>query len=146
MLVEMELREILRGSDPGIPIVLVEKGGRHRQFPVVIGQYEAIVLENAVHHEVLERPLTHDLILNVVHGLGGKIRRVIVDKLVESTFNGTFHGKLDIEQADHSSVWIDSRPSDAIILATKLGIPIFVEEQVLHQVHAEPTEEDEDVE
>jgi hypothetical protein len=149
MLVEMELREILT-TGPITAIVLSEKDGRERQFPIYIGPAEASALQLAVRKDILPpfaRPLTHDLILGVLEGLGATLRRVIVDKLVEEEGGGgTFYGKLDVERSDHSTVWIDSRPSDAIVLATKMSVSIWVDEEVLRQVGAEPPPPEPDLE
>ena len=138
MLVEMELREIIRGRGVAA-IVLGESHGRNREFPVYIDETQAMALEMAVNDEQAPRPMTHDLVLNVVSGLGGTLRRIIVDKLVTDELgNGTFYAKLDIEKNDHVSTWIDARPSDAVVLASKLRLPIYVDEDVLREVHARP--------
>ena len=81
MLVEMELREIIRGRGMAA-IVLGETHGEGREFPVYIDETQAMALELAVNGEQAPRPLTHDLVLNVVSGLGGTLKRIIVDKLV----------------------------------------------------------------
>ena len=141
MLVEMELREIIRGRDVAA-IVLGEKHGANREFPVYIDYIQAAALEMAVNGEQAPRPLTHDLVLNVVSGMGGTLKRIIVDKLVTDELgNGTFYAKLDIVRSDHSSAWIDARPSDAVVLASKLHLPIYVDEEVLREVKARPAEE-----
>ncbi|HNY28907.1 MAG TPA: bifunctional nuclease family protein [Candidatus Sumerlaeota bacterium] len=143
ILVEMELREILRGP-LSATIVLGEVEGGDREFPVDIDLHAATALEMAVNNEQTPRPLTHDLILNVVRGLGASLKRVIVDELRLDEFGrGTFHGKLDVEKSDLSTIWIDSRPSDSLVLATKLGVPIFVNEDVLNQVSVYRLPEDE---
>jgi bifunctional DNase/RNase len=151
ILVEMELREILRGP-LSATIVLGEVEGGDREFPVDIDLHAATALEMAVNKEHTPRPLTHDLILNVIQGLNASLKRVIVDELRLDEFGrGTFHGKLDLEKNDLSTVWIDSRPSDSLVLATKLDLPIFVNEEVLNQVSVyrmpeEETSPDEDSE
>ncbi len=143
ILVEMELREILRGP-LSATIVLGELEGGDREFPVDIDLHAATALEMAVNGEQTPRPLTHDLILNVIQGLSASLKRVIVDELRLDEFGrGTFHGKLDLEKSDLSTVWIDSRPSDSLVLATKLGVPIFVNEEVLNQVSVYRMPEDE---
>lgn len=138
MLVEMELREIIRGRGVAA-IVLAETHGQCREFPVYIDETQAMALEMAVNGEQAPRPMTHDLVLNVASGLGGTLRRIIVDKLVTDELgNGTFYAKLDIEKQDHASTWIDARPSDAVVLASKLQLPIYVNEEVLREVNARP--------
>ena len=132
MLVEMELREIIRGPDVGAIFVLAEKdeNGKNREFPIETDNFQASALELAVNRIKAPRPLTHDLVLNVIAGMGGELKRIIVDKLE----NNTFFGKLDIKQSDHSTAWIDVRPSDAVIIASKVASPIFVDEEVLKEV------------
>ena len=145
MLIEMELREILQGVDMEPLILLVEKGGGERQLPIMIGKYEVDMLRFAVFKERALRPLTHDLVLNVITGLGATLKRIIVDQISKQQGGGVisscYHGKLDLEMADQTRTWIDSRPSDAIILATKLGLPIYVDEEVLKSQDQEEPED-----
>ena len=126
--IEMELREIQIVEDMSRTqvIVLGEKEGR-RAFPIFIGLTEAVVMDLAARGEHAPRPLTHDLVLNVITGLGATLERVLVTKLE----NDTFYGALELRLSDGTTERIDSRASDAIILATKVQAGIFVEEQVL---------------
>lgn len=131
MLVEMELREI-QFFDVEVPwqrVLLQEKDGP-REFPIYIGDNEATFLEMAVKQKGIARPLTHDLLINMIRELGGDLVRVLVDDLREETF----FGKLVVRMGDGHEVLVDSRPSDALILAVKAGAPIFVEDQVLWEV------------
>jgi len=133
---EMEIREIQISEDPrDLPIiVLAEKSGT-REFPIFIGHIEARALEDAVivHPTFLpavpRRPMTHDLILNTIDGLSATFERVLITRLE----NGTFYGALELK-SENRIVRIDSRPSDAMVLAMKRKIPIFVEEKVLAEV------------
>lgn len=134
--VEMELREIQTSDNPHDHpiIVLAEKEGE-REFPIYIGPVEARALEDAVVGspmlaEHLRRPMTHDLILNCIDGLQATISRVLVTKLEKSTFIGA----IELRNNEGQLVRIDSRPSDAMIIAMKRRSPIFVEEQVLRDV------------
>jgi uncharacterized protein len=129
--VEMELREIQIVEDFSRSqiIVLGEKYGE-RVFPIFIGLQEAMAMDLAARGERTARPLTHDLILNVIDGLDATLSRVLVVKLE----NDTFYGALELQGADGNTKRIDSRPSDAIVIATKRQTPIFVEEQVLREV------------
>lgn len=131
MLVEMELREIQISENPSGHqiIILGEKGGR-RSFPIYIGFYEAYAMDIAVRGIRTPRPMTHDLIYNIIDGLNLSMNRVLVDKLE----NDTFFGKLAIENGQGKEILIDSRPSDAIVLAAKRQLPIFVAEDVLDEV------------
>ncbi len=139
MLVEMELREIQIVDDPARHqvVVLAEKGGS-RAFPIYIGLFEASAMDLAVHNQKAPRPMTHDLLYNVLDGLGAQLLEVRVDELR----NETFFGKLVIQRADGDVVLVDTRPSDALILAAKRNLPVFVDEAVLDEVCREDLSED----
>src|SRR5271154_3747522 len=109
-------------------IVLKEKDGE-RQIPIVIGFMEASSIKIKISGVDVPRPMTHDLMVNVMQVLGGKLERVIIDKLV----NNTFHAKLEIKSAKGDIRMIDSRPSDSIALAVRFKAPIFVEDEVLQK-------------
>lgn len=134
--IEMEVREIQTSEDSReLPIiVLAEKNGT-REFPIFVGHMEGHALEEAVlgrmtvYLGVPHRPMAHDLMLNIIDGLEADFQRVLITKLENSTFFGA------LELANRGEiVRIDSRPSDAMVLAMKRKIPIFVEEKVLADV------------
>lgn len=132
-MVEMELREIQIfqiEQQPWQRVLLEERGGRKRELPIYIGDAEAIFLEMAVKRTAVPRPLAHDLIQNLLHSLGATLLRVEVVDLREETF----FGRLIVRNSDGMVVDIDSRPSDALILAMKSGVPIFVAEKVIDSV------------
>lgn len=131
MLVEAELREIQIVDDPTRQqiVVLAEKNG-NRAFPIYIGLFEALAMDQAVHRRKAPRPMTHDLIYNVLDGLGARLVEVRVDELRSETF----FGKLVVEKENGETVLIDTRPSDALVLAAKRNVPVFVEEAVLDEV------------
>jgi len=124
-MVEAELaRIILNETDERQIIVLKESAGQ-RSFPIVIGIREAQAIHRGVHGLRHERPLTHDLMMNVLDELGVALERVIVNDLRDSTFFARLIFVRNGETFD-----IDSRPSDAIALAVQRQTPIFVEEKV----------------
>lgn len=129
-MIEMVLREIQRSHITPFNVVLLFEKDGERYFPIYIGSEEARATDNALYNRQAARPLTHDLIGNVLEGLGATLEGVLVDSLEQETF----HGKLLLKTADDRHVKIDSRPSDAIVLATKYRVPIFVSEEVLGQV------------
>jgi len=137
----MELREIQISENPSGHqiIILGEKGGR-RTFPIYIGFYEAYAMDIAGRGIHTPRPMTHDLIYNIIDGLELSMNRVLVDKLE----NDTFFGKLAIENGQGKEILIDSRPSDAIVLAAKRQLPIFVAEDVLNEVCREMSDDEEE--
>lgn len=126
-LIQVELSKIIideRRQDQ--VIVLKEKAGE-RQFPIVIGFLEASSIKMRLSGVQVPRPMTHDLLLATIEGLGARLERLIIDKLVSNTF----HAKLDIKTAAGEPRLIDSRPSDGVALAVRAHVPIFVAEEVL---------------
>jgi bifunctional DNase/RNase len=126
--IRMDLVKILiqERSDHQV-IVLKERDGE-RMFPILIGPYEAMAIDRRVKNVVAPRPLTHDLLNNTISGLGGVLARIVINDLQDNTF----YAKL-IVQTSNGDVEIDSRPSDAIALASLENTPIFVEEAVLEE-------------
>jgi bifunctional DNase/RNase len=127
--VPMELARVIisETSDQQV-IVLREKGGE-RSFPIIIGIFEALAIDRRVKHIDVPRPLTHDLLEQVIKAMGGRLTRIVVDSLKE----GTFFAKLHIER-DGRDIVVDSRPSDAIALGIRNNCPIFVDDSVLDEV------------
>jgi hypothetical protein len=140
MFIEMELSEIQMSEGVNHPqvIILSEKGGS-RTFPIFIGFFEASAMEFSIKGYKNPRPMTHDLIFNILEACDLKLVRVLVDELR----NDTFFGKLAIQNNQGEEVFVDTRPSDAIVLASKRNIPIFVHEDVLNQVSGPGEEEQE---
>ncbi len=128
-MVHMELSKIMitETSDHQI-IVLKEKDGQ-RSFPIVIGLHEAWAIDRAVKGITTPRPLTHDLICNIIDGLNAGVVRIVINDLR----NNTFYAKVVLVQ-NGSTIEIDSRPSDAIALAMQKNTPIFVARKVLEEV------------
>lgn len=128
-MVHMELSKIMitETSDHQI-IVLKEKDGQ-RSFPIVIGLHEAWAIDRAVKGITTPRPLTHDLICNIIDGLNAGVVRIVINDLR----NNTFYAKVVLIQ-NGSTIEIDSRPSDAIALAMQKNTPIFVARKVLEEV------------
>ncbi len=109
-------------------IVLKEKNG-DRQIPIVIGLMEASSIKIKISGVDVPRPMTHDLLLNVVDVLGATLERVLIDKLV----NNTFHAKLEIKSKEGEIKLIDCRPSDSVALAVRFKAPIFVADDVFQK-------------
>ncbi len=131
-IVECELAQVLITENAIAPqvIVLKEKGGA-RALPIHIGFFEAVAINRHIHGEEIIRPMTHDLMSVLIEHLGGSLKRVVVNDLVEDEEGGgTFYGLLVIEH-DGAQIEIDCRPSDAIALAVRAGCPIFAAENVL---------------
>jgi len=117
-------------------VIVLKEVGAERYLPIWIGPFEADAI--AIHLQGIQvaRPLTHDLLNSVITGLGAKVSHVIVDDLR----NDTFYARIVLD-VDGRQVEIDSRPSDAIALAVRAQVPIFVEEEVMEKAAIVPEEE-----
>lgn len=104
-------------------IILKETEG-DRRLPIIIGQFEAQSIALEIEGVKPQRPLTHDLMKNIIDSLGYNLTEIIINDLRE----GTFYAQLHIDGQE-----IDSRPSDAIALAVRYGVPIFVAEKVMEE-------------
>ena len=106
-------------------IVLRERAGE-RQLPIVIGLSEALAIDRRIKQHRVQRPMTHDLLANVIDALSGELEKIVINDLKEHTF----YAKL-VVRIDGEIVEIDSRPSDAIALGVATDVPIYVEDHVL---------------
>ena len=109
-------------------IVLREQEGS-RMLPVVIGISEVNAIKLKLSGVEPPRPLTHDLLLKTIEGLGGKLKEVVIDQLE----NNTFFAKLIISHNGKGEIQIDARPSDSIAVALRADAPIFISEEILDQ-------------
>jgi len=110
--------------------VVIEAGGRY--LPVMITGDQARSIQVGLSEETFERPLTHDLLLNVITEMGGALDRIVIDDLM----NGTFYAKVHAERYDsgeREEFVIDARPSDAVAIAVRTECPIEVSEEVMEE-------------
>lgn len=107
-------------------IVFKEKDGT-RYLPVVIGISEVNAIKMKLSGIKPPRPLTHDLLLEVIEKLGGHLENVVIDRLHQNTF----YAKLHIKSSAGKEIIIDARPSDSVALALRADAPVFVAEEVL---------------
>ncbi len=110
-----------------------------RRLPIIIGQFEAQSIALEMEGIKPPRPLTHDLLKNIIDNLGGTISEIIIDELKENTF----YAKIKLEISSMTNE-VDSRPSDAIALAVRTGSPLFVSEDVMKIASFVPSSEDPD--
>jgi len=110
-------------------IFLREREGR-REFPIVIGRFEAEAISRHVNERAMPRPMSHDLMVEIVQSLGGSIERIVVSRLEQSTFFAELH----VEDDAGEKRIVDCRPSDAVAVSVRCDAPIFVSEEVLRQV------------
>jgi bifunctional DNase/RNase len=128
--IEMELVGVRVELPTNTPIVLLrELSGDRRMLPIFIGPPEATAIAFALEKVETPRPMTHDLLKNLLDELGVTLERIVVTELHDSTFYAELH--LD---RGGEALQVSSRPSDAIALATRTGSPIYAEEEVLDEV------------
>ena len=125
MEVEVELSRIIINETSDQQVIVLKERNGPRAFPIVIGIVEIFAIDRRLKGIQPPRPMTHDLLANVIDGLGARIERIVIDDLRNHTFYAKIHLGID-----DRSVQIDSRPSDAIALCAALDAPIFVAEHV----------------
>ena len=141
-MIEMELAGVRVELPSNQPIVLLKEREGERYLPIWIGAAEAAAIALSLQGVVTPRPMTHDLLKNILEEVAVQVSRIVVTELRDSTFYAT----IDL-QRNGDSYEISSRPSDAIALAVRLATPIFVSEEVLDEASILiPGDEDEEVE
>ncbi|MBI4580575.1 MAG: bifunctional nuclease family protein [Planctomycetes bacterium] len=133
MEVRMDLARIVISETSQEQIIVLRERDGKRQFPIVIGLTEAYAIDRRVKSISTARPLTHELLANVIHEMDGELDKIVIHDLRDHTF----YAKLVIRR-DGRLIEVDARPSDAIALGVAGDTPIYVEEGVLRQVCEAP--------
>ena len=130
MLIEMKLARIIISEINDNQLVFLKEVNGDRQFPILIGIFEATSIERRVKNINRPRPLTHDLLVSAVDMLGGELESVVINGLREHTYFANLKVRHNGETLD-----LDARPSDAIAVAVTCDpqLPIFIDEEVLEQ-------------
>ncbi len=126
MEVRMGLAQIVISETRDQQLIVLRERSGERQLPIVIGLSEALAIDRRIKQHPVQRPMTHDLLANVIEALSGELEKIVVNDLKEHTF----YAKL-VVRIDGEVVEIDSRPSDAIALGVATDVPIYVEDHVL---------------
>jgi uncharacterized protein len=126
MEVEMRIRGLLLDPNTNMPIVVLKDVNSESVLPIWVGVFEANAIALEIEKVAPPRPMTHDLLKNVITGLGAVVDRVVVTELRNDTFFAAIWATRNGEP-----VVIDSRPSDAIALAMRTDCPIYVNDEVL---------------
>jgi len=124
--VEMKIRGLLMDPVTNMPIVVLKDVNGTAILPIWVGIYEANAIALEIEKVQTPRPMTHDLLKNVLTGLNVHVQKVVVSDLRDDTFYA-----LIWMERDGQTMSMDSRPSDALALALRLDCPIFVEDEVL---------------
>ena len=126
MEIEMTIKGLMIDPITNMPIVVLRDQDGQRILPIWVGVFEANAIALQIENVQTPRPMTHDLLKNVIGDLEAGVERIVVCDLKENTFYATIH-----LSSPAGPVAIDARPSDAIALALRTGSPIFVEESVI---------------
>lgn len=126
MEVEMKIRGLTMDPVTNMPIVVLKEQSSDTVLPIWVGVYEANAIAMEIEKTTTPRPMTHDLLKNLLVGLDTVVRKVVVTELRDDTFFAVIWLEHEGE-----SISIDSRPSDALALALRVDCPIFVEDDVL---------------
>src|SRR5712675_509045 len=126
MEIEMKIRGLMMDPLSNSPIVVLKDVSGEGVLPIWVGIYEANAIALEIEKVTTPRPMTHDLIKNVLTGLDARVHKVVVNELRDDTFFAVIW-----LEREGQIVSIGSRPSDALALALRVDCPIFVEEQVL---------------
>ena len=126
MLIEMSIKGLMVDPVTNMPIVILRDKDGQKVLPIWVGIFEANAIALQIENIETPRPMTHDLLRNVIQDLKASVQKVVVCDLQENTFYALIY--LDVNGV---SVAIDARPSDAIALALRSRAPIFVEDTVI---------------
>jgi bifunctional DNase/RNase len=126
MQIEMTIKGLMVDPITNTPIVILRDKDGQKVLPIWVGIFEANAIALQIENIATPRPMTHDLLRNVIHDLNASVQKIVVCDLQENTFYALIYLGLNGE-----SVAIDARPSDAIALALRTRAPIFVEEAVI---------------
>jgi hypothetical protein len=128
MFVEMKVKGLALDPLSNLPIIILRDEDDKRSLPIWIGIYEANAIALELEKIETPRPMTHDLIKNILETIEARVLKVMVTDLKENTFYAVLH-----VQAGGTEYTVDSRPSDAIALALRVGAPIYVDEDVVRK-------------
>jgi uncharacterized protein len=128
MHVEMRIKGLMLDPVTNMPIIILSDMEGQRILPIWVGFFEANAIALQMENVATPRPMTHDLLKNVISGLNATVKKILVNNLWDNTFYALIYLEMDGE-----TLAIDSRPSDAIALALRMKSPIFVEEEVIQK-------------
>src|SRR3954469_20679151 len=137
MEIEVKIRALMMDPNSGTPIIILKDVGSDTMLPIWVGPYEANAIALEIEKIAPPRPMTHDLLRNLVQGLNARVHKVVVTELRDDTFFAVVW----MEQ-DGETVVLDARPSDALALALRSDCPIYVSDQVLQLAKLAPTAND----
>ena len=126
MEVEMKIRGLMMDPVTNMPIVVLKDVGSDTVLPIWVGVYEANAIALEIEKVTTPRPMTHDLIKNILLGFDTHVHKIVVSELRDDTFFAVIW-----MERDGKVISVDSRPSDALAVALRVDCPIYVDEEVL---------------
>jgi hypothetical protein len=117
-------------------VVILKDVDSDRYLPIWIGPFEADAITIVLQEQEVPRPLTHDLLKNVIQDLGGEVEHIVIAELK----NDVFYARIVLE-ANGRHLEVDARPSDAIALAVRLRVPVYIDEAVMEKAAVHPEAE-----
>ena len=126
MQIEMSIKGLMVDPISNMPIVILRDKDGVKTLPIWVGMFEANAIALQIENISTPRPMTHDLLRNVIHDLKASVQKIVVCDLQDSTFYALIYLAID-----GGTMAIDARPSDAIALALRTRAPIFVEDRVI---------------
>ena len=131
MTVEMKIKGLMIDPITQMPIIILKDPKSDAVLPIWVGLFEANAIALQIEKISTPRPMTHDLLKNVLGQLDAKIQKIVINDLKENTFYAVIH-----MTHQGGTVLVDSRPSDAIAVALRADAPIFVEEEVISRARS----------
>ena len=132
MEIEMTVKGLMIDPITNMPIIVLRDGDGQRILPIWVGVFEANAIALQIENVQTPRPMTHDLLKNVIDDLQARVERIVVCDLKDNTFYAAIH----VSTAGAARHVVDARPSDAIALALRTGSQIFVEERVIESARS----------
>jgi len=131
MWLEMKVKQLALDPLSNMPMIVLRDEEEKRSLPIWVGLAEANAIALELEKIPTARPMTHDLIRNILESVGARVSKVVVNDLKENTFYAVIHLRLGA-----NDLTVDSRPSDAIALALRVDAPIYVHEEVLNKAES----------
>ncbi len=127
MEIEVKIRALMMDPNSGTPIIILKDVNSETMLPIWVGAYEANAIALEIEKIAPQRPMTHDLLRNLIVEMGASVERVVITELRDNTFFAV----IEMRTIDGTAMMLDSRPSDAIALALRADSPIYVDMEVI---------------
>ncbi len=139
MEIEVKIRGLMMDPSNGTPIIILKDVDSDTMLPIWVGAYEANAIALEIEKIAPQRPLTHDLLRNLIAEMGARVERVVVTELRDNTFFAV----IEMRNSENEVLTLDARPSDAIALALRADCPIYVNSEVIQASRNSVTGSDE---